>query len=88
MEKCRGYGKSEKVMIWLRMGYDFSKRLRLSFFFFAERPQSCLWFRSLKVQMIFNAHASPVTSTQPLEELTLISYGCTNLRVTEFPVLA
>jgi len=31
---------------------------------------------------------SPVTSDQPLEELTLIPYGCTNLRVTEFPVLA
>lgn len=31
--------------------------------------------------------ASPATSTQPLEELTLIPYGCTNLRITEFPVL-
>ncbi len=31
---------------------------------------------------------SPVTSEQPIETLTLIPYGCTNLRVTEFPVLA
>ena len=31
---------------------------------------------------------SPVHSDQPLEELTLIPYGCTNIRISEFPVLA
>jgi DUF1680 family protein len=30
---------------------------------------------------------SPVASTEPLEDLTLIPYGCSNLRVTEFPTL-
>ena len=34
-----------------------------------------------------DAPQSPVTSSEPLEELTLIPYGCTNLRITEFPVL-
>ncbi|MBN1581683.1 MAG: glycoside hydrolase family 127 protein [Anaerolineae bacterium] len=31
--------------------------------------------------------ASPVRSSEPLQDLTLIPYGCTNLRITEFPVL-
>jgi len=30
----------------------------------------------------------PVTSALPLEELTLVPYGCTDLRLTEFPTLA
>ena len=34
-----------------------------------------------------DAPRSPVTSSEPLETLTLIPYGCTNLRITEFPVL-
>ncbi len=32
--------------------------------------------------------SSPVQSTQPFEELTLVPYGCTDLRITEFPTLA
>ncbi len=31
---------------------------------------------------------SPVTSDAPFEELTLIPYGCTDLRITEFPTVA
>jgi DUF1680 family protein len=33
------------------------------------------------------APQSPVHSTEPLETLALVPYGCTNLRITEFPVL-
>ncbi len=31
---------------------------------------------------------SPVASNEPLEDLMLIPYGCTDLRITEFPVLS
>ncbi len=31
---------------------------------------------------------SPVESSEPLETLTLLPYGCTNLRISEFPLLA
>jgi len=34
-----------------------------------------------------DAPRSPVISAEPLETLTLIPYGCTNLRITEFPTL-
>jgi hypothetical protein len=30
---------------------------------------------------------SPVESSEPLEDLVLVPYGCTTLRVTEFPTL-
>jgi len=31
---------------------------------------------------------SPVKSSEPIEELTLIPYGCAKLRITEFPLIA
>ncbi len=30
--------------------------------------------------------SSPVASSEPVEELTLIPYGCTDMRITEFPL--
>jgi hypothetical protein len=30
---------------------------------------------------------SPVESSEPPQDIELIPYGCTNLRITEFPVL-
>jgi hypothetical protein len=32
--------------------------------------------------------APTVASSEPLEHLELIPYGCTNLRITELPLLA
>ena len=40
-----------------------------------------------KIPTAADAPPSPVSSAEPLETLTLIPYGCTNLRITEFPVL-
>jgi hypothetical protein len=30
---------------------------------------------------------SPITSIEPTEEVTLVPYGCTKLRISEFPVI-
>jgi hypothetical protein len=32
-----------------------------------------------------SADPAAAASTQPVEPITLIPYGCTNIRVTEFP---
>ena len=45
------------------------------------------WAGELAVTDSDTADPAKGTSDQPLEELTLIPYGCTNIRITEFPRL-
>jgi hypothetical protein len=49
MEKCLGFGKSKKVMIRLKMGYEFYLEVEITFPLFRGASQSYLWFRSLQI---------------------------------------
>lgn len=40
---------------------------------------------TIKNGWAYETPISPVESSEPVEELTLIPYGCTNIRITEFP---
>ena len=43
------------------------------------------WAGELSPADVSTADPSKTPSDQPIQELTLIPYGCTNIRITEFP---
>jgi uncharacterized protein len=62
--------------------------------FSQENPPVSVKVRGRKLPSWRIAHSaadtlpiSPVKSSQPLEDLILVPFGCTNLRIAEFPVL-
>jgi hypothetical protein len=43
------------------------------------------WAAEISPADVAWANPNPAGSSEPIEELTLIPYGCTNIRITEFP---